>query len=52
MRRFFHTMINTMKWNVAAWVKDIREDRDRSLFGTLGLVAASIAALVALMLSG
>lgn len=45
-------MTDTWKCTIAAWARDVREDRNRSLVGSLGLVAVCIVALLAFMLSG
>jgi hypothetical protein len=45
-------MTDTVKSNAAAWARLIREDRDQSFYGTLGVVGACVGVLLALLLSG
>jgi hypothetical protein len=45
-------MTNTVQSSVAAWATLAREDRNRSLYRTLGLLATCLGVLSALMLSG
>jgi hypothetical protein len=45
-------MMTTMKSSPADWAGRIREDRDRSLVGSLWIVAASLGVLATLLISG
>jgi hypothetical protein len=45
-------MTSATKLNAAEWARQLREDRDRSLIGSLWVVAASLAVLAILMVSG
>jgi hypothetical protein len=45
-------MLSTPKPDLSNWVGYVREDRDHSLYGSLWIVAACLAVLATLIISG
>jgi hypothetical protein len=45
-------MIGTMKFNIICWARQVKKDRDGSLYGSLWVIATSVGVLALVLLSG
>ena len=45
-------MIGTMKFNMISWARQVKKDRDGSLYGSLWVIATSVGVLALVLLSG